>query len=381
MQETVGLFADTAIMPTGMATVAHNIALNLSLLDVRVLYFGRFGQEHGFSKEPVVHPHITRYSLIDCEGGVWHPRTMIEAINHYSVDTIIAMDDFFSAGGIVRASMKTCKDLHFISPIDSLPIHPRAHDIFSKCKKTYVPNSSYKLIKNGVYLPHGVDRMVFYPERIPRDDDLFTFLWVGRDEPRKGLGRAIMAFQKARKRVDCKMIVHSDWSAETGKRTARYLKATRLPVILSQMESGSQDSLRQTYNSCDALVVSSKAGACELSILESQACGVTPIVTDWTFMNEMVEDGVTGYKIPISSKCGDTTFLWNKKRWGIPLGRKWGNISISKLAEKMIWSVNNRDEVRRVGENGLRYVSQHHDWLDITRKLLREIQHEKMREV
>lgn len=373
MQEIIGIFGDYPSFPTGMAVVLRNIALGLSHHGLRVIYFGRFGQETGFSKEPVMHEDAMSYDLINCEGGVWKPSTVIKALEHYEITHFISEDDWFSASGLVRGSMKTHKPLHLITPIDSLPIHKRAFDIFRKCKKIYVPNSSYKKIKNGRYLPHGCDTRMFYPEQVNREDDIFTFIWVSRDEPRKALGRVIVALEQIYKDVECKLFIHSDWRAKMGKRTARYLRYKRdLPVHLNQMERGSQDMLREIYNNGDVFISSSKAGGFEMGVSESSACGLVPIVTDWTFMNEVMSDD-TCFKIPISSVCGDTAMLWNGKRWGIPLGRKWGNISIKELARRMKWCVNHRDEVKEMGEKARQYVKNKYNWTRISGKLAEEM--------
>lgn len=374
MNEVIGIFADRMDMPTGMAIVCRNLALGLSNYPVRVIYFGRFGCEVGFSKRTAIHDDILKYEYVPCEGRVWKPRTVIEAVEHYGVTRIFSEDDFFSAIGLVRASLKTRKPLHFLTPIDSLPIHPRAYDVFKQCKKVYVPNRSYKLIKNGVYLPHGVDQNIFYPQNNKHNENnTFTFLWVGRDEPRKALGRAIMALEKIHKKVDCRMIIHSDWRADMAKRTARYLRYKRdLPVVMSQMEAGDQSKLREIYNSADVLICSSKAGGFEMSVTESMACGLTPIVTNWTFMQELIDNYEDGFLIPISNICEDWVDLGNGKRWGVPLGRKWGNISINALADAMRFMVNNRDIVKQMGRKALE-KSKKYNWNEIAGKLYREV--------
>lgn len=363
-------------MPTGMAVVCKNLALGLSNFPVRIIYFGRFGQELGFSKEPVIHDNVIHYDYVPCEGGIWRPKTVINAVNHYDVDYIFSEDDFFSASGLVAATMRTKKPLHFLTPIDSLPINKNANKIFKKCKKVYVPNSSFKLIKNGVFLPHGVDRKAFYPQKVERDPDKFTFLWVGRDEPRKALGRAIIAFEKVLKTCDCQMIVHCDWKATLAMRTDRYIRHKGLPITQTPMGYGNEAYLRAIYNTADALICTSKAGASEMAITEAKACGKPVLVTDWTFMNESVDNGVDGYKIPISGTCGDTTMLYNKKRWGIPLGRKWGEISINALVDAMRLLYNNPELANTMGIFALQGIMKNtfkYDWSQISSKLYKEI--------
>lgn len=376
MLPTIGIFADRPTMPTGMAVVCKNLALGLSNFKARIIYFGRFGQQVGFAKQPAQHDHMLDYEYVPCEGGVWRPRTVIEAVEHYGVDYIFSEDDFFSATGLVRASIRTGKPLHFLTPIDSLPIHNMAKTIFSKCKKVYVPNSSYKRIKNGVFLPHGVDTSLWFPQRVDRDPDKFTFLWVGRDEPRKALGRAILAFEKVLKKCDCQMIIHSDWRSTLAMRTNRYLRKKNMPITRTQMEYGNEKMLNAIYNTADVLICTSKAGAYEMAITEAKACGKPVMVTDWTFMNELVTDQTDGYKIPVASICEDTTTLYNGKRWGVPLGRKWGEISINVLASAMQYLCNNPEVSKAMGVMGITDITTNKDrynWFNISNKLFKEI--------
>jgi len=90
----------------------------------------------------------------------------------------------------------------------------------------------------------------------------------------------------------------------------------------------------------------------------------------------LVENGVTGYKVPIESECGDTVTLWDGRRWGIPLGRRWGNINIDLLAKQMITLVKHPDIAKEVGERARTGVINNLNWYDISGKLLREIYNE-----
>ena len=372
----IGIFGDHPSLPTGMAIVLRNLSLSLSYLNqFELFFFGRFGQQKGFSEQPVVHEDGMNYELVNVEGGVWKPRLTIDIIKQYGIECVVVEDDWFSIGGMLKAVRHMKVPMHFITPIDSLPIHQMAQDIFNECTKVYVPNSSYKLVKRtpSFYLSHGVRTEEFYPKKVDRDD-LFTFLWVGRDEPRKALGRFILAFEKIYEKVPCQAIIHSDWRSETSKRTARYLRYKRdLPIVMSQMESGTHSELNGLYNKADVLVCTSKAGAFEMSITEAMACQLVPIVTDWTFMNEIPVNDQNGFLIPIKSKCPDYVNLWNGKVWGVPIGRKWGNVNIDLLASKMQWCVENMDEVKRMGENGRLYVRQNYDWNKVAGRLVREI--------
>ena len=182
-----------------------------------------------------------------------------------------------------------------------------------------------------------------------------------------------MALEKIYKKIDCRLIIHSDWRADMAKRTARYLRYKRdLPVVMSQMETGDQSKLRPIYNSADVFLCTSKAGGFEMGITEAMSCGLPVITTDWTFMQETVDSYEDGFLIPVSSVCEDWVDLGNGKRWGIPLGRKWGNISINALADAMRYVVSNRDIAKQMGQKALEKVKKY-NWNEIAGKLYKEI--------
>jgi len=139
------------------------------------------------------------------------------------------------------------------------------------------------------------------------------------------------------------------------------------------MELGTQDQLRMIMNSSDVLVCTSKAGGFEMSITEAMACGKPALVTDWTFMNEIVDSYEDGFLIPTSNRCGDTTTLYNGKRWGVPFGRVWGEISINVLADAMRFCVEDKDTVIGMGKQALSKAITKYNWVQIAGKLYKEI--------
>ncbi len=359
---TLGILADTPRAATGMAVVNHNLAQQLMSIygdEMRIIYFARFEAERGVAPDSSVYEG---YEIVSCEGGVWKAEVVQEIIDKYKVDIIYSEDDWWSMHGLVEGTRRMKVPLYFMTPIDSLPIQREAQELFRYCRRVFVPNQSYKYIPNGIYLPHAVNWMDFRPVR-KRAFNKFTFLWIGRDEKRKALGRAILAYEKIYKKVDCMFVVRSNWGATPmSGATNEYIKAKKLPIYQDKMTNCPHRYLANIYSSCHAFICSSKAGACEMSVLEAQACAMPVLVTDWTYMCENVINNKTGFLIPIDSY----DVRGKPKEGGVEgRGRIWGNISVDKLAEKMLWMVENQRKAWKMGIRGLEYVRKNYNWQDV----------------
>lgn len=351
-----------------MSVVNHNIARNLSRLydnEMRVIYFARFGLpkgERGFAKQSMVYD---AYEVVNTEGGVWNGLLVEKCIKHYKVNVMYSEDDWWSMQGLLDASQQTKTPFFFMSPIDSLPIQTEGKRLLESVRKVFVPNRAWRYLKNGVYLPHAVDWSIFKPCR-PKASDKFLFLWIGRDEKRKALGRAILAFEKIYRKYDCKFVIRSNWGGTPETTfTHRYIKTKNLPVIQDKMTNCSHEYLANVYSACHAYLCTSKAGASEIGILEANACALATLVTDWTFMNENVKDGETGFLIPIEGYDIQS----KRKQGGIHgKGRMWGNISIDKLAEKMEWMLQNQEKTGKLGIKAFSYARENYNWKAVTDK-------------
>ena len=364
---TLGILADRPDAATGMAVVNHNLTLHLRKIDpeIRIIYFGRFGALEGVAPDSRAYHG---YEVVDCEGGVWKTEIVEELIERYKVNIVYSEDDWWSANGLVEATQNLNVPFYFMTPIDSLPIQREAHDVFRKCEKVFVPNQSYKYIENGIHLPHAVDWLSFKPMQ-SKPFKKFTFLWIGRDEERKSLDRVIQAFYKTQKEVPCNLVVRSNWGDKhRSVNTDQYIKFKNIKIIQDRMTNCEHEYLAKIYGACHAFICSSKAGACEMSVLEAQACGTPPLVTDWTFMNENVIEGKTGFKIPI-----DSYSIQGKINDKEGSGRIWGNISIDKLSEKMIWMVKNPKKSWIMGMNGMDFMRKNYNWNDVAEKFYHEV--------
>lgn len=366
---TIGILADTPRAATGMAVVNHNLTLQLRGLDpdLRIIYFARFEAKSGVAPNSSVYEG---YEIVGCEGGVWKTEIVQEIIDRYNVKIIYSEDDWWSAKGLVNGTKNMDVPLYLMTPIDSLPIQREANNIFKNCKKVFIPNQSYKYVDNGVYLPHAVDWMAFRPIRRKAFKN-FTFLWIGRIERRKNLLPVILAYNKIRKKVDCNLVVRANWGATPMARAMnQFIDNKGIPILKDRMINCPHDYLANIYSSCHAFICSSKAGACEMSVLEAQACALPVIVTDWTFMSENLIDGKTGFKIPVDGyDFRDKIGIKN----GEGKGRIWGNISTEKLADRMLWMVENQKRSWKMGINGMEYIRKNYSWENIAKRFYEEV--------
>jgi len=238
---------------------------------------------------------------------------------------------------------------------------------FSQIDTLYIPNRSWKIIKshneniNVKYLPHGCDTEIFKP--IPNlKSDKFTFLWIGRNEPRKDLRSAILAFEKTQEKYDdVNLLVKTNWKSPESSVLRIYIIEKNLSVIEEQSKRGPHKELTKTYNQGHALLCTSKAGGFELQLLEAMACEIPVLVTDWNFMNEHVIHGQNGFKVPYD---------------GLELtsdGRMWANIDTNELANYMMLCVNNRENLLKMGKLARIFVQQKYRWEDSAEVLYKSI--------
>jgi len=353
----VGLFADIWTSCTGFSVVTTNLAKQLGKYDdLEVYYFGRFGCEKGWL-EP---ENIYNFMGVKCEGGVWNKETVIQIIRKFDLDIVYSEDDWFSASGLLIACKFWGKPFYFLTPIDSIPVHPEGLFLLRECAKVFVPTrgaQTYLKSKgiNSIYLPHACDYQYFKPFKVNNKPDDFTFLWVGRDGERKALGRMLIAYKQllSQTELKSKLLIRCDWNVPQAQRTLQYINRTpelRNNILYEQMEDNPHQELAKTYNRGDCFICSSKAGGFEMGIIEASASGLPVLVTDHTFMNEQVVNGKSGFLIPI------------KKHTVSKYGSLWGSISITDLTEKMLYYLEHQDIARNHGIWGSHYVRQAYRW-------------------
>jgi D-inositol-3-phosphate glycosyltransferase len=166
-------------------------------------------------------------------------------------------------------------------------------------------------------IPPGVDLSHFYP--IPPDEakefvgvplEKKMLLFVGRIEPLKGIKtllRAIGILQANGQTEDdlCLAVIGGELEDEKGRETEemallmKLREEYELDDVVRFLGKRSQDSLPYYYSAAEMVIMPSHYESFGMVALESMACGTPVIASLVGGLIHLVEDGVTGYHVPV----------------------------------------------------------------------------------
>ena len=175
-------------------------------------------------------------------------------------------------------------------------------------------------------IPPGVDLSHFYP--IPQDEakeyvgaplEKRMLLFVGRIEPLKGIKTLLRAIGILRANGQaeenlCLAVIGGELADKNGQETeeVKLLMKLRdeygLQDMVTFLGKRSQDSLPYYYSAAEMVIMPSHYESFGMVALESMACGTPVIASLVGGLIHLVEDGVTGYHVPVEdpialSKC------------------------------------------------------------------------------
>lgn len=184
--------------------------------------------------------------------------------------------------------------------------------------------TSLRVNKPFAVIYNPVDCNKFFPiASVEKDPNVL--LYVGRLHQRKGLGELIMAFNKvADRNKDIKLQI-------AGPENEQYRQHLLSLVTLNAKERifflgrVPHQELCAVYNAASVTIFPSRAEAFGITIVESMACAIAPIVTNRASGPEIIDDGETGWLVDITDAQAITEIIlkaFNNSEQTIGMGLK-----------------------------------------------------------
>lgn len=306
------LWIGDALVPTGFATVTHNVLAHLHRdWDVIVSGVNYDGSAHSLP-----------YSVIPAwQGGdMWGMDRFSHVCAEFAPDAVVINSDWWNVAKFAALAPKGVPVIGYM-PVDGGNLDPKSMRSLNKLAAAvwYTDFGHREATKAGFkgalqVIPHGIDLEIFRPaarsearKRIGLDVPKGAFIVgnVNRNQPRKRLDVTIQIFAawiKRHKVRDAYLLLHcakkdTGWDLE---RVARHYGVASRLIITGNDEIRSmkeQHSLRMIYSSLDVQMTSTLGEGWGLTTMEGMACGIPQIVPDAAALAEWAKSAV---KVPCS---------------------------------------------------------------------------------
>lgn len=244
------------------------------------------------------------------------------------------------------------------------------------------------LLDNGIgedrigIVPEGVDPKFHRPlsqtlstqdQVVTQSDRPFRILFVGKWEARKGIELLLSAYAEAFRGSDSVELVLQSYSTKgtrpLSKTVEQLRKEINLPIVLGAILSNVE--MVQLYNLCDVLVMSSRAEAWALPVIEAMSCAKPVIVSNYGGHLEYVNSD-NAYLIDIEKmvEVHDSQYYSCDGSYG-----EWAEPDIDHLVHLLRYVYEHQDEARLKGLMARQQVKSKWTWEHANSKALAEIEY------
>ena len=230
----------------------------------------------------------------------------------------------------------------------------------NKCNEVWTTSSWAKqcFIDSGVKVPIyafnlGVDVHTFYPKKI-NNNDAFTFLHIGSPSTRKNTQLVVDAFFKLFKGNDYyRLILKSNGPPDArniidGVNHGSFYNTRQVQIIDYYLK---ESELANLINSTDCFVYPTRGEGWGMSPFQTIACGVPTICTNETACTEFAH-----LSVPLEAS------MTTSNQPGIYDSGEWADPKIDDLCDKMMYVVNNYDEVLNKAMDSSIFLRDNYSW-------------------
>jgi len=206
------------------------------------------------------------------------------------------------------------------------------------CPSKFVYNSLPKTVhqtKQAIVAEFGSPNINVHQRSRERRDAPLRLLFVGSMTQRKGLAD-LFAAMKLLKQVDVELVVMGSLLSPIEFYRTQFSNFTYEPTRPHQ-------AVLQLMQSCDVLILPSIVEGRALVMQEAMSCGLPLIITPNTGGEDLIDEGKTGFLVPIRSP--------------------------EKIAEKIAWFVNHRERIDEMNALARRKAAQI-TWHNYCQKIL-----------
>jgi glycosyltransferase involved in cell wall biosynthesis len=185
-----------------------------------------------------------------------------------------------------------------------------------------------------LHIPYGVDLTNF--RQIPKKDNVFRIIFVGKSCLRKGVHYLIQAFSDLKlKNAELILVgpVADDIKQFFKKYSGQFKYVGHVP----------QNELYKYYSQSSVFVLPSIEDGFGMVIIQAMACGLPVICTTNTGGEDIVREGIDGFVIPIRD--------------------------VEKLKEKILYFYENPEIAKQMGQNAKERVKSGFTWNDYGEKI------------